>query len=73
MKNQQDLMNCISNNPELMTILTIVEELHLPQSCLCAGTIRSTIWNHLSTKKITYPMILISFFLIQTYPMNPLF
>lgn len=51
MKNQQDLMNCISNNPELMTILIIVEELHLPQACLCAGTIRSTIWNHLSTKK----------------------
>lgn len=51
MKNQQDLINCISNNPELMTILTIVEELHLPQACLCAGTIRSTIWNHLSTKK----------------------
>lgn len=41
----------IKTNPEMMTLLAIIKSFQLPDSWLCAGTLRNFVWNHLSGKK----------------------
>lgn len=43
-----DLKLVILNNPDLIFILKVIEQLHLNDCWLCAGTLRNFIWNYLS-------------------------
>lgn len=44
------ILDLVRGDKALMEILTIIENLVLPEACLCAGAIRNTVWNHLSGK-----------------------
>lgn len=48
MKYESDIIQFIKETKELMKILYIIQDLHLPQGCLCAGTLRNAIWDNLS-------------------------
>ena len=47
-KTQKDVIAFIETSKELMNILYIIDSLNLPNSCLCAGTLRSAVWDHLA-------------------------
>lgn len=47
---EEDIIRFIAETPELIEILRIVRKLHLPKSCLCAGTLRNAVWDKLSGK-----------------------
>ena len=40
----------------MMEILTTVEKLQLPDSWICAGFIRSKVWDHLHEKEYRTPL-----------------
>ena len=45
---QNTLLTLLSQNTDIMTILTIIDSLNLNDSWLCAGTLRNFLWNYLS-------------------------
>lgn len=47
-----DLKLLLTNNLDLMSILTIIDELQLNDCWLCAGTLRNFVWNHLSGNQL---------------------
>lgn len=49
-KNEQDILEVFRENPDMMTILTIIRDLDLKDSWLAAGSVRNFIWNLLSDK-----------------------
>ena len=49
-KNEQDFLEAFRENPDMMTILTIIRDLDLKDSWLAAGSVRNFIWNLLSDK-----------------------
>lgn len=49
-KNEQDILDAFRENPDIMTILTIIRDLALKDSWLAAGSVRNFIWNLLSGK-----------------------
>ena len=50
MKNEQEILEVFRENPDMMTILTIIRDLDLKDSWLAAGSVRNFIWNLLSDK-----------------------
>ena len=50
MKNKQEILDSVRENPDMMTILTIIRDLDLKDSWLAAGSVRNFIWNLLSDK-----------------------
>ena len=50
MKNEQEILDAFRENPDMMTILTIIRNLGLKDSWLAAGSVRNFIWNLLSDK-----------------------
>ena len=50
MKNEQEILDAFRENPDMMTILTIIRDLDLKDSWLAAGSVRNFIWNLLSDK-----------------------
>ena len=50
MKNKQEILDVFRENPDIMTILTIIRDLGLKDSWLAAGSVRNFIWNLLSDK-----------------------
>ena len=50
MKNEQEILDAFRENPDMMTILTIIRDLGLKDSWLAAGSVRNFIWNLLSDK-----------------------
>ncbi len=50
MKNKQEILDVFRENPDMMTILTIIRDLGLKDSWLAAGSVRNFIWNLLSDK-----------------------
>lgn len=49
-KNEQKILDTFRENPDMMTILTIIRDLDLKDSWLAAGSVRNFIWNLLSDK-----------------------
>ena len=49
-KNEQEILDAFRENPDMMTILTIIRDLGLKDSWLAAGSVRNFIWNLLSDK-----------------------
>ena len=49
-KNEQEILDAFRENPDMMTILTIIRDLDLKDSWLAAGSVRNFIWNLLSDK-----------------------
>ncbi|VIU35055.1 prolyl-tRNA synthetase [Streptococcus pneumoniae] len=50
MKNKQEILETFRKNPDMMAILTIIQNLELTDSWLAAGSVRNFIWNLLSDK-----------------------
>ena len=50
MKNEQEILDAFRENPDMMTILTIIRDFDLKDSWLAAGSVRNFIWNLLSDK-----------------------
>ena len=50
MKNKQEILDSVRENPDMMAILTIIRDLGLKDSWLAAGSVRNFIWNLLSDK-----------------------
>lgn len=50
---QQDIVNLIREDERMMQILRIVESLALPDWCVCAGFVRSKVWDYLHGFKET--------------------
>ena len=50
MKNKQEILDSVRENPDMMTILTIIRDLELTDTWLAAGSVRNFIWNLLSDK-----------------------
>ena len=50
MKNEQEILDSVRENPDMMAILTIIRDLGLQDSWLAAGSVRNFIWNLLSDK-----------------------
>ena len=50
MKNEQEILDSVRENPDMMAILTIIRNLGLQDSWLAAGSVRNFIWNILSGK-----------------------
>ena len=50
MKNKQEILDSVRENPDMMSILTIIRNLKLTDSWLAAGSVRNFIWNLLSDK-----------------------
>lgn len=50
MKNEQEILDSVRENPDMMAILTIIRDLGLKDSWLAAGSVRNFIWNLLSDK-----------------------
>ena len=50
MKNKQEILDSVRENPDMMSILTIIRNLKLTDSWLPAGSVRNFIWNLLSDK-----------------------
>ncbi|KAA9218149.1 MULTISPECIES: nucleotidyltransferase family protein [Aerococcus] len=48
-----DIKNIIESSPELMELLKIIQSFHLPDSWLCADSLRNYIWNYLSQKNLS--------------------
>ncbi|CCK18686.1 nucleotidyltransferase family protein [Lactococcus laudensis] len=46
--NEIELKKLLTKIPEIYDILKIIEQLKLPDTWLCAGSIRNLIWNYLS-------------------------
>jgi hypothetical protein len=44
---QQDIVNLIRKDERMIQILRIVESLGLPDWCVCAGFVRSKVWDYL--------------------------
>ena len=49
-KIEQEILDAFRENPDMMTILTIIRDLGLKDSWLAAGSVRNFIWNLLSDK-----------------------
>ena len=49
-KNKQEILEAFRENPDMMTILTIIRDLGLKDSWLAAGSVRNFIWNLLSDR-----------------------
>ena len=45
MKNKQEILDSIRENPDMMAILTIIRDLELKDTWLAAGSVRNFIWN----------------------------
>lgn len=52
MQYEQELTDILLQNAELQEIFSILHEMHLPNAFVCAGAIRTLIWNH-QTKHTT--------------------
>ena len=50
LKNETEILDSFRENPDMMTILTIIRDLELNDSWLAAGSVRNFIWNLLSDK-----------------------
>ena len=50
LKNKAEILDSFRENPDMMTILTIIRDLELNDSWLAAGSVRNFIWNLLSDK-----------------------
>lgn len=48
MTNEQRVIHIIKTTPALMTILQLIQDCHLKQGALAAGSIRNTVWQVLS-------------------------
>lgn len=49
-KNKQEILDSVRENPDMIAILTIIRDLELKDSWLAAGSVRNFIWNLLSDK-----------------------
>ena len=50
MKNKQEILDSVRENPDMMAILTVIRDLELKDSWLAAGSVRNFIWNLLSDR-----------------------
>ena len=50
MKNKQEILDSVRENPDMMAILSVIRDLELKDSWLAAGLVRNFIWNLLSDK-----------------------
>lgn len=50
MVTEKEILQRLATDPDLQLILHIVQNLHLKDAWLCAGTIRNFIWNSLSNQ-----------------------
>lgn len=48
---EEQVCRWLEEDPEIMTILGIIQSWHLPDCWLVAGTLRTFIWNRLSGQK----------------------
>ncbi len=53
--NETELKKLLTTIPEIYAILKIIEQLKLPDTWLCAGSIRNMIWNYLSNQALFDP------------------
>ena len=51
MKYQEQLEQLLINNPEINEIFAILRKFHLGQAYLCAGSIRTLVWNSLMQRE----------------------
>ncbi|MGX6978264.1 nucleotidyltransferase family protein [Vagococcus elongatus] len=51
---REAFISLIIADRDILTLLEIIETLDLPQVCLCAGTIRTHVWDTLSGKTSNY-------------------
>ena len=49
-KNEHEILEAFRENPDMMTILSIIRDLGLKDSWLAAGSVRNFIWNLLSDR-----------------------
>ena len=49
-KNNQEILEAFRENPDMISILTIIRNLGLKDSWLAAGSVRNFIWNLLSDR-----------------------
>ena len=47
LENEHSVIDLISNDVSMMSILRIVKSLNLPDWCVCAGFVRSKVWDYL--------------------------
>ncbi|TBX44891.1 nucleotidyltransferase family protein [Lactiplantibacillus paraplantarum] len=52
MTNEQQIIHIIQTTPTLMTILHLIQDCHLKQGALAAGSIRNTVWQVLSGQPV---------------------
>ncbi|MFJ6265074.1 nucleotidyltransferase family protein [Lysinibacillus xylanilyticus] len=55
-KTEEELKSLIAADEWMMAILTAVEKIQLPDSWVCAGFIRSKVWDHLHEKEYRTPL-----------------
>ena len=56
LQSEEELKNLIASDDWVMSILSTVENLHLPDWWICAGIIRSKVWDYLHNKKERTPI-----------------
>ncbi len=54
MSDEDLVRQIILTNPNLAQLLTIVQQLNLPQATIAAGCIRNTVWSVLSQQPVTF-------------------
>jgi hypothetical protein len=54
MTNEQRVIHIIKTTPALMTILQLIQDCHLKQGALAAGSIRNTVWQVLSGQPVMF-------------------
>lgn len=50
MLSEREILHAFSSDQDMMTLLTIIRDLQLKDSWLCAGSVRNFIWNRLSNQ-----------------------
>ncbi|AMA73400.1 MULTISPECIES: nucleotidyltransferase family protein [Aneurinibacillus] len=55
-QSEQDIIELIKNDQLMMEILTLVKDLRLPDCWVCAGFIRSKVWDVLHGFKVATPL-----------------
>jgi len=55
-KTEEELKSLIAADEWMMKVLTTLEKLQLPDSWVCAGFIRSKVWDHLHEKEYRTPL-----------------
>ena len=63
-RNEEDILNDIRQDEWMMDVLNTAKELHLPDWCICAGFVRSKVWDsiHCFSERTPLPDVDIIYF-----------